>query len=90
MVLELGGNAAVILDSDTDIDDAVERIIFGAFYQSGQSCISVQRIYIHESIYEGVKKKLIETAISLKTGDPKSEDTFVGLDDRRIRGDTSR
>ena len=78
VVLELGGNAAVILDSDTDIDDAVERIIFGAFYQSGQSCISVQRIYIHESIYEGVKKKLIETTLSLKTGDPKNEDTFVG------------
>ena len=78
VVLELGGNAAVILDADTDIDDAVERIIFGAFYQSGQSCISVQRIYIHESIYEVVKEKLIETTISLKTGDPKNEDTFVG------------
>ncbi|HEY0435005.1 MAG TPA: aldehyde dehydrogenase family protein, partial [Phenylobacterium sp.] len=52
VILELGGNAAVIVDQDTTgeaLDDAVERIIFGAFYQSGQSCIGVQRIIIHAS-----------------------------------------
>lgn len=78
VVLELGGNAAVIIDQDADVDDAIERIIFGAFYQSGQSCISVQRIYIHESIYSATKAKLIETTAKLKTGDPKKEDTFIG------------
>src|SRR5204862_6275013 len=52
VVLELGGNAAVIVDADADLDDAVERITFGAFYQSGQSCIGVQRIIIHADIYE--------------------------------------
>jgi len=52
VVLELGGNAAVVVDADTDLDDAVTRITFGAFYQSGQSCIGVQRILIHEDIYE--------------------------------------
>ena len=41
VVLELGGNAACIIDEDADVDDAVERVVFGAFYQSGQSCISV-------------------------------------------------
>jgi acyl-CoA reductase-like NAD-dependent aldehyde dehydrogenase len=50
VVLELGGNAACVVDLSADIPDAVERIIFGAFYQSGQSCISVQRILVHEQI----------------------------------------
>ena len=50
VVLELGGNAACVVDADSDLDDAVERIVFGAYYQSGQSCISVQRVIIHESI----------------------------------------
>src|SRR3990167_9746956 len=47
VVLELGGNAAVIIDADADLADAVERVVIGAFYQSGQSCISVQRIIAH-------------------------------------------
>ena len=78
VVLELGGNAAVIVDHDADIDDAVERIIFGAFYQSGQSCIGVQRIIIHESIYDVVKQKLIDKTKALISGDPKQETTFIG------------
>ena len=78
VVLELGGNAAVIVDEDTDIDDAVARIIVGAFYQSGQSCISVQRILIHESIYDTLKEKLVVATQKLKAGDPKDEDTFIG------------
>ena len=52
VVLELGGNAAVLVDEDADLDDAVERIIFGAFYQSGQSCIGVQRIIVHATIFD--------------------------------------
>jgi len=78
VVLELGGNAAVIVDEDADLDDAVARIIIGAFYQSGQSCISVQRIIIHEGIYEAFKEKLLAAAKALKAGDPKKEDTFIG------------
>ncbi|TXS89261.1 aldehyde dehydrogenase family protein [Parahaliea maris] len=78
VVLELGGNAAVVVDHDTDIDDAVERIIFGAFYQSGQSCIGVQRIIVHASIYEEVKAKLVARTASLVAGDPREEDTFIG------------
>lgn len=78
VVLELGGNAAVVVDHDTDIDDAVERIIFGAFYQSGQSCIGVQRIIVHASIYEEVKAKLVARTASLVAGDPRDEDTFIG------------
>lgn len=77
-VLELGGNAAVIVDEDADMDDAVSRIIIGAFYQSGQSCISVQRILIHEKLYDAVKEKLVTATRALKSGDPKNEDTFIG------------
>ena len=78
VVLELGGNAAVVVDADTDLDDAVERIIFGAFYQSGQSCIGVQRILIHEDIYNTLRDKLIKKTASLVAGDPKDEATFIG------------
>jgi acyl-CoA reductase-like NAD-dependent aldehyde dehydrogenase len=78
VVLELGGNAAVVVDHDTDLDDAVERIIFGAFYQSGQSCIGVQRIIIHESVYDAMKKKLVARAAKLIAGDPKDRNTFIG------------
>lgn len=78
VVLELGGNAACVVDEDADLDDAVERIIFGAFYQSGQSCIGVQRIYGHAKIYDELKQRLVERTKKLKKGDPKNEDTFIG------------
>ncbi len=78
VVLELGGNAAVILDEGTDLDDAVSRVIHGAFYQSGQSCIGVQRIYAHESLYNEFKEKLVTATKALIKGDPKNEETFVG------------
>jgi acyl-CoA reductase-like NAD-dependent aldehyde dehydrogenase len=78
VILELGGNAGCIVDHDTDIEDAVERIVFGAYYQSGQSCISVQRIFIHESIYETFKAAYTEKVKNLVHGDPLNEDTFIG------------
>ena len=79
VVLELGGNAAVIIDETwDDLDDAVERLIVGAFYQSGQSCIGVQRILIHESIYDTLRDKLVAATKKLIAGDPKNEDTFIG------------
>ncbi|KEA64136.1 Delta-1-pyrroline-5-carboxylate dehydrogenase [Marinobacterium lacunae] len=78
VVLELGGNAACIVDEGTDIDDAVARIVFGAYYQSGQSCISVQRIMVHESLYDAVRDKLTDAVRALKSGDPKDEETFIG------------
>ncbi len=78
VTLELGGNAAVVVDEDADIKDAVERIVFGAFYQSGQSCIGVQRILIHEKIYDRFKKLLVKSTKALKMGDPKDEETFIG------------
>ena len=78
VVLELGGNAACIVDRDADLEDAVDRLITGAFYQSGQSCISVQRILAHESIYAPLRDALVTRTKALKMGDPKEEDTFIG------------
>ena len=78
VILELGGNAACIVDHDTDLKDAVQRIIFGAFYQSGQSCVGVQRILVHQDIYQEFKERLIAATKALKSGDPGQEDTFIG------------
>jgi acyl-CoA reductase-like NAD-dependent aldehyde dehydrogenase len=78
VVLELGGNAACVVDEDADIGDAVGRIIIGAFYQSGQSCIGVQRVIAHEKIYEELKEKLVAATKALKSGNPRDEDTFIG------------
>ena len=78
VVLELGGNAAVIVDADADLDDATARIIIGAFYQSGQSCIGVQRILIHASIYEDLRERLVRATRALVMGDPRDPSTFIG------------
>ena len=78
VVLELGGNAACVVDAGADVAFACERLAFGAFYQSGQSCISVQRVLVHASIYERVKRDLVRRAKALKIGDPKREETFIG------------
>lgn len=78
VILELGGNAACVVDEDADLDDAIERIIFGAYYQSGQSCISVQRILVHEKLYAEFKPRYVDKVAKLVHGDPKNEQTFIG------------
>jgi acyl-CoA reductase-like NAD-dependent aldehyde dehydrogenase len=78
VILELGGNAACVVDEDADLDDAVARIIIGAFYQSGQSCISVQRVIVHRSVYEPFRDKLVAATRKLTMGDPKDPETFIG------------
>ncbi len=78
VVLELGGNAACVVDEDTNLDDAVGRLIIGAFYQSGQSCIGVQRIIAHQSIYAELRERLVAATTELVAGDPKHESTFIG------------
>lgn len=80
VTLELGGNAACIVDADQKkkLDHVVERLIFGAFYQSGQSCIGVQRIYAHGDVYDALKKKLVAATKKLVSGDPSKKDVFIG------------
>jgi acyl-CoA reductase-like NAD-dependent aldehyde dehydrogenase len=78
VVLELGGNAGVIVDSTADLDWAVPRSIVGAFAYSGQVCISVQRMYLHEDIREAFLEKFRAGVAALKLGDPLQPDTDVG------------
>jgi len=78
VTLELGGNAACIVDRGVDLDYVADRITFGAFYQSGQSCISVQRVLIHREIYDGLVERLVDRARRLKIGDPLNEQTDLG------------
>ncbi len=78
VVLELGGNAACVVDEDADLEDATDRIIVGAFYQSGQSCIGVQRIIVHEAVYDRFRDLLVSKTSTLKMGDPRDEQTFIG------------
>ncbi|MGB1927303.1 MAG: aldehyde dehydrogenase family protein, partial [Rubripirellula sp.] len=78
VTLELGGNAACIIDEDTDLEDACGRLMIGAFYQSGQSCIGVQRIMIHQKIYNKMKERLVRETEQLVCGDPRNESTFIG------------
>ena len=80
VILELGGNAACIVDADQGgrLDQVVTHLVKGAYYQSGQSCISVQRIYVHQSLYPRLRERLAGKAGSLSTGDPRLEGTFIG------------
>src|SRR5579871_625071 len=78
IVLELGGNAAVIVDKDADQDFAAKRISTGAFSYAGQTCISVQRVYVHEAIADSFLAKLKANTEALKQGDPLEETTDVG------------
>ena len=78
VVLELGGNAACIVDESADLEDAVARLAIGAYYQSGQSCISVQRILAHENVYGRLRELLVTKVQALKAGDPKDRETFIG------------
>ena len=78
VTLELGGNAGAIIHQDADLEFAATRCTAGGFVQSGQNCISVQRIYVHDEIYESFMKLFLTKVNALKTGDPAEEDTFVG------------
>ena len=78
VVLELGGNAGVIIDKSADLDWAVKRCLVGAFAYAGQVCISVQRMFVHEDIWDTFMPKLIEGARALKVGDPLDPQTDVG------------
>ncbi len=78
VTLELGGNAAVIVHSDADLAYAAERIAWGGFSYAGQSCISVQRVFVHAPAYERFRELLLGRVRALKAGDPLDEATDVG------------
>jgi len=79
ITLELGGNAGCIVHADADIDAAIPMIALGGFGQAGQSCISVQRIVVHESIYDAFRDRFAHhVREKIKTGDPRDRSTVVG------------
>lgn len=77
-VLELGGNAGVAVADDADVDFAVTRLIYGAFGQAGQSCISVQRIFVHDKVYNRFIRKYRAAIKKIKMGNPLNDKTDVG------------
>lgn len=78
VALELGSNSGIIIEPDADLDLAVERSLTGAFYNSGQVCISLQRIYLHQDIYQAFRDRFVEAAVRLKLGDPRDAETDIG------------
>jgi len=78
VVLELGGNAGVIVDKSADLDWAIKRCLVGAFAYAGQVCISVQRAFIHEAIWDEFMRRFVEGARALKVGDPLDPTTDLG------------
>jgi acyl-CoA reductase-like NAD-dependent aldehyde dehydrogenase len=78
VTLELGGNAGVIVHEDADIKYAAERVAWGGFSYAGQSCISVQRVYISHKVYEDYVDDLVPRVKALVVGDPLDEKTDVG------------
>ncbi len=78
VILELGGNAGVIVDETADLPTAVSRVATGGFGYAGQSCISVQRVYVHESRFEEFASLLVARVSALKVGNPRDAATDVG------------
>src|SRR5712691_11382208 len=78
VVLELGGNAGVIIDRTADLDWAVKRCLVGAFAYAGQVCISVQRMFVHEDIWDTFMPKFTAGAKAIRSGDPLDPETELG------------
>ena len=91
VVLELGGNAGVIVDKTADLDWAVKRCLVGAFAYAGQVCISVQRMFVHEDVWEPFMDEFVAGARALKVGDPLDPTTDLGpMVDANAAGRTQR
>jgi glyceraldehyde-3-phosphate dehydrogenase (NADP+) len=76
--LELGGNAAVIIEPDADIEYALKRCVLGGYAYAGQICISVQRIFVQKDAYASFRDRFVEAVGNLVVGDPLAEETDVG------------
>jgi acyl-CoA reductase-like NAD-dependent aldehyde dehydrogenase len=78
VTLELGGNDAAIVLPDVDIEEAAQRIFFGAFYNTGQICVATKRLYVHEDIYDDLRDRLVALAVAAKVGDGMEPGTTMG------------
>jgi acyl-CoA reductase-like NAD-dependent aldehyde dehydrogenase len=79
VVLELGGNAGVIVSKSADMDDAVKKCLIAGFAYSGQICIHAQRIFVQEDVFDGFKERFIAGVLALKQGDPKDASTDISV-----------
>lgn len=78
MILELGGNAGIVVHDDADLETAARAACRGGYVNAGQTCISVQRVYVQEKVYERFTAMFVEMVKALKTGDPIDDTTDVG------------
>lgn len=78
ITLELGGNDAAIILPDVDLDEVAEKIFFGAFFNSAQICVATKRLYVHETIYDELRDRLVAIAKTVKVGDGSEQDTVLG------------
>src|SRR5436309_975639 len=80
---ELGGKDPVYVCEDVDIETAASGLADGAFYNTGQSCCSVERIYVHEKIHDAFVAAFVASVRGFKRGDPLDESTYIGAVTRR-------
>lgn len=87
IVLELGGNAGLIIEADADLDKAINKSVVGGFSYAGQSCIHTQRIYVHSSVYDDFIERYVKAVKSLVVGDPLKPETAVAsmIDENNAR-----
>ena len=78
VTLELGGNDAAIVMPDVDLDDVAQKIFFGAFFNTAQICVATKRLYVHESVYDGLRDRLAAIAKAVKVGDGAEQGTVLG------------
>jgi glyceraldehyde-3-phosphate dehydrogenase (NADP+) len=78
VILELGGNAGVIVDDTADVEFAAKRVAVGGFAFAGQSCISVQRVYVHDRLFDAFASRLVALVDALEVGDPLDPKTDLG------------
>ena len=78
VTLELGGNDAAIVLPDVDLDEVAQKIFFGAFFNTAQICVATKRLYVHESVYDGLRDRLAAIAKAVKVGDGTEQGTVLG------------
>lgn len=78
ITLELGGNDAAIVMPDVDLDEVAEKIFFGAFFNTSQICVATKRLYVHDSIYDDLRDRLVAIAQRTKVGDGSEQGTSLG------------